>query len=167
MENIMIQKEGVGKTLIAYVTKSGVTEESAKIIADVLHSKYGFDVDLINLVKKPSPDLTQYKNIFIGSGIRMQKWYRRALGFLKNDFEDKKVVVFLSSCEAGDPKSHQQAVTKYITNVLAKYPHIKPLVAESFGGRIRMFGKINIDNYDMEKVRAWAEEVGKKLIDRG
>jgi len=155
---------GAERTLIAYVTKGGVTEEATSIIANVLRDKYKLEVDIINLKKNPSPDLTQYKNIIIGSGVRMQKWYKQALKFLKNDFGDKKVAIFLSSCEAGDTKSYDQAITKHVKNVLTKYPHVKPIAAEAFGGRIKFLWITATDNRDMGKVRVWAEEVGQMLI---
>jgi menaquinone-dependent protoporphyrinogen IX oxidase len=74
------------KTLLAYVTKGGVTEESARVIADVLRDKYGLEVDLINLKKTSSPDLAQYKNVIVGSGVRIGKVYQEALKFLEKDF---------------------------------------------------------------------------------
>jgi len=151
------------KTLVAYATKSGVTGESANIIAEVLREKYGFDVEVLNLKEQPKPDFSQYDNIFIGSGIRMGRWYGKAEDLLKNDFEGKKVVIFLSACSAGDPKSHDEAVTKYLDNVLAKYPHLKPVAMGAFGGRMKMFGKVKADTCDPEKVRSWAEEVGRML----
>jgi menaquinone-dependent protoporphyrinogen IX oxidase len=151
------------KTIIAYETKSGVTGESANIIAEVLREKYGFDVDVLNLKEQPKPELRQYDNIFIGSGIRMGKWYGKAKKLLKSDFEGKNVVIFLSACSAGDPKSHDEAVTKYLDNVLAKYPHLKPVAMGAFGGRMKMFGKLQADTCDPDKVRAWAEEVGRML----
>lgn len=40
------------RTLIAYVTKGGVTEETASVIANVLRDKYGFQVDVVNLRRK-------------------------------------------------------------------------------------------------------------------
>jgi menaquinone-dependent protoporphyrinogen IX oxidase len=153
------------KTLIAYVTKGGVTEEAASVIADVLRNKYGLEVDLVNLKKNPSPDLTQYRNVIIGSGVRIQRVYKEALKFLENDFGGKNVAIFLSSLEAGNPKSHDEAVRKYIKNVLVKYPHIKPVAAEAFGGRMKILGFTIADDSDMGKVSAWAEELGKKLKD--
>ncbi len=153
------------KTLIAYATKGGVTEESANTIANVLRDKHGFEVDTVNLRENPSPEISQYQNIFIGSGIRMGRWYKTAKKLLEENFENKKVVIFLSSCSAGNPEKHGEAIKKYIDDVLAKYPHVKPIAAEAFGGRMKMFGKTVEDNCDMEKVRAWADEVGKKLTD--
>lgn len=149
--------------LIAYETKSGVTGESANIIAGVLRSEYGFEVDVVNLKEKPEPDLTEYGSIIIGSGIRMGRWYGRAKNLLKVDFEGKNVVVFVSACSAGDPKTHDEAVTKYLDDVLVKYPKLKPLAATAFGGRMQMFGKVRSDTCDPDKVRAWAKEVGAKL----
>ncbi|MCK4576887.1 hypothetical protein KAU34_10795 [candidate division WOR-3 bacterium] len=151
------------KTLVAYASKGGVTEESANVIADILRDKHSFEVDLVNLREESSPDFTPYKNIFIGSGIRMSRWYKVALRFLENNFEDKNIVIFLSSCRAGDPKTRDEAVVTYIDGVLEKFPHIKPIATEAFGGRMRVFRKTVTDNWDKEKVKAWAEGIGKKL----
>ncbi|UCG92015.1 MAG: hypothetical protein JSV97_13325 [candidate division WOR-3 bacterium] len=160
----MVKNQLVGeKTLIAFATKGGVTEEAACVIASVLREKQGFEVDVVNLRENPSPDLTQYKNIVLGSGVRMGKWYKQSLKFLENNFQNKNVVLFLSSCTAGDSETHDEAITKYIDDVLAKYPHIKPVAAEAFGGRMKMLGKVVKDNCDIDKIRVWAEEVGKKL----
>ena len=150
------------KTLIAYATKSGVTEENANIIASVLRDTYKLEVDIINLKKIKSPDLSPYKNVIIGSGIRIGRWYKKAKKFLKNDFKDKKVAIYLSSLEAGDPKSRDQAIKKYIEEVLAKYTHIKPVATEAFGGRAKIFKTVT-DSRDVEKVKEWANELGKKF----
>ncbi|MFX0082851.1 MAG: flavodoxin domain-containing protein [Candidatus Hodarchaeota archaeon] len=148
------------KTLIAYMSKSGVTAENAKIISDILKSDYDHEVDLINLKENNKPDLSQYDNIIIGSGIRMARWYGKANKFLKNDFKGKKVAIFLSSGAAGDPETYQEAITKYIDNKLIKNPHVKPVLTEAFGGRYS-----NFDYTDPEKVKIWATELGKKLIE--
>ncbi len=146
------------KTLIAYVTKSGVTGENAEIISHILREHYGLEVNLVNLKKNSKPDLSQYDNVIIGSGIRMGMWYGKANKFLKNDFKDKKVAIFLSSGTAGDLETYQEAITKYINKKLTKNPHVKPVLTEAFGGRYS-----NFDYTDPEKVKAWAIELGKKL----
>ena len=51
------------KTLIAYVTKSGVTGENAEIIAKVLVEQYQMQVDVVNLKENSKPDLSQYHNL--------------------------------------------------------------------------------------------------------
>jgi len=146
------------KTLIAYVTKSGVTGENAEIISHILREHYGLEVNLVNLKKNSKPELSQYDNVIIGSGIRMGMWYGKANKFLKNDFKDKKVAIFLSSGTAGDPETYQEAIIKYIDKKLTKNPHVKPVLTKAFGGRYS-----NFDYTDPEKVKAWAIKLGKKL----
>lgn len=150
------------KTLIAYATKGGVTGESARVIADVLRQKYGFEVDVFDLKKTSTPDIAQYKNVIIGSGIRMGRWYKRARKMLEHDYTGKNVVLFVSACSAGDPEKHGEAVKSYLDNMLAKFPHVKPVAVQAFGGRMKMFGKV-VDNCDPDKVRTWAEDIGNKL----
>lgn len=152
----------MNKTLIVYVTKSGVTEENAKIISDILTKEYNFEVDLINLKISPKPELSQYENIIIGSGVRMGMWYGKAKKFLKNKFENKNVAIFLSSGAAGVPETYGEAIMKYINNKLAKFPHLKPVATEAFGGRYS--GRFGDEDYtDPEKVKEWAIDLGKKL----
>lgn len=151
------------KTLIAYETKGGATEESARKIAEVLRSKFGLDVDLVDLKKKKISDCSLYRNIVIGGGVRGGKVYNNALKCLENDFGDKKVAFFVSSGDAGEPEKYQQAKIKFVENVLSNYPNVRPVSAEAFGGRMKVLGKTVFDNVNLSKVEAWAEELGKKF----
>jgi menaquinone-dependent protoporphyrinogen IX oxidase len=151
------------KTLIVYQTKSGVTADSARKIADVLRSKYQLEVDLVDLKEQKTPDIAQYKNIVVGSGVRAGRVYGKALKFLENDFADKNVAFYVSSSWAGTPGSYENAKAKFVENTLAKYPKINPISTEAFGGRIRYLRKTMVDNTDLAKVEAWAEELGKKF----
>lgn len=151
------------KTLIAYASKGGVTGENADLIAATLREKHGFEVDVVNLVKKRLPDLGPYQHIFIGSGIRLGMWYRKAARLLGKNYEGKQVVIFLSSCSAGDPKTHDEAITRYIKNVVAKHSNVNPVAYEAFGGRMEMGGKVTDNTASKEKVQEWADEVGRKL----
>jgi len=154
---------GGNKTLIAYVSKMGATAESARKIADVLRSKFQLEVDLVDLKEQKAPDLTQYRNVIIGGGVRGGKVYKKALKFLENDFSDKKVAFYTSSSWAGTPGSYENAKAKFVENTMAKYPKINPVSTEAFGGRIRYFRKTMLDNTDLAKIEAWAEELGKKF----
>ena len=40
------------KVLIAFATKCGATEDTAKQIADTLRSKFGFEVDLVDCAER-------------------------------------------------------------------------------------------------------------------
>jgi menaquinone-dependent protoporphyrinogen IX oxidase len=158
-ETKMIQN----KTLVAFETKSGATEEYARKIAEVLGSKYWLEVDLINLKKQDVKDCSKYSNIVIGGGVRGGKVYDKALRCLESDFGDKKVAFFVSSGDAGDPEKYEQAKVKFVENVLAEYPSVKPVATEAFGGRMKILGKTIFDNMNLAKVEAWAEELGKKF----
>ena len=151
------------KTLIAYETKGGATEESARKIAQVLRTKYQLEVDIVDLKEQKEPSITQYRNIIVGAGVRGGRVYSKALKFLKNDFTGKNVAFYTSSSWGGTPGSYANAKAKFVENTLAKYPNINAVSAEAFGGRIRYFKKTMLDNTDMSKVEAWAEEIGKKF----
>jgi len=151
------------KTLIAYVSKQGATEESARKIAETLRAKFQLEVDLVDLKEQKTPDLAQYQNIVVGGGVRGGRVYGKALKFLENDLNGKKVAFYVSSSWAGTPGSYENAKAKFVEKTLAKYPKINPVSAEAFGGRIRYFGKTMLNNTDLAKVEVWAEELGKKF----
>jgi menaquinone-dependent protoporphyrinogen IX oxidase len=153
------------KTLIAYQTKGGVTEESARKIAEILRSKFQIEVDLVDLKEQKAPDLTQYKNIVIGSGVRAGRVYGKAKKFLENDLGGKKVAFFVSSSMAGTPGSHDNAKIRFVEHTLVKYPKVNVASTEAFGGRIRYFRKTMLDNTDLAKVEVWAEDLGKKFTE--
>jgi menaquinone-dependent protoporphyrinogen IX oxidase len=151
------------KTLIAYISKCGATEEAARKIAEILRLKFQLEVNVVDLKKQNPSDLSLYQNIIVGAGVRGGKVYGKALKFLENDLSGKKVAFFVSSSWAGTPGSYENAKTKFVEKTLAKYPKINPIGAEAFGGRIRYLRKTMLDNTDLAKVDVWAEELGKKL----
>jgi menaquinone-dependent protoporphyrinogen IX oxidase len=159
------------RTLIVYITKGGATEQYAFAIAGVLREKYGLDLDVVDLRKNKSPDLSKYRNIIVGSGVRMFRVYKEALKFIeKNSFDGKRLAIFLSSGKAGNPKTYDEAIEDYINKqMLKKNPRLKPVAAEAFGGRTKILGKeMDPPGYAeqvMTKVRAWAEELGKQLAE--
>jgi len=152
------------KTLAAYASKSGATEETSQIIAGVLREKFGLEVDLVNL-RKENPNLAQYKNVVVGAGVRAGRVYGEALNLLKQDFGNRKVAFFVCCGGAGDPKTYEESCTKYLTKVLANYPNVKPVATEAFGGRMKMLGKTIYDNIDRARIRAWAETLGNKFVE--
>lgn len=149
-------------TLIAYVTKGKATEEAAQLIGQVLRNDFGLSVDLFDL-KSSSPDIEGYNNVIIGAGVRMGRVYKKALKFMEEDFSGKNVAVFLSSVEGGDEKSHGEAIEKYVEKAVKTRLNVEPMAAETFGGRIKIFGFSVQDNIDREKIRDWAKKLGKTL----
>ena len=133
-----LRKWTQNKDLIAYETKGGATEEAARKIAEVLRSKFQLEVDLVDLKEQKVLELSQYGALVVGGGVRGGRVYGKALKFLKNDFSGKQVAFFVSSSWAGTPGSYEKAKAKFVENTLAKYPNIKAVSTEAFGGRIRI-----------------------------
>ena len=145
------------RTLVAYVSKGGVTEEYANVIANTLRDKYRLDGYVTNLKKSPMPELAKYANIVVGYGVRMGRPYKEAIKFIeKSDFSDMKVAIFVTSVEPRD-----EAISKYINSTLEKHPHLKPVATEVFGGRFKILGRTINDKHDPGRVKLWAEEIGK------
>jgi menaquinone-dependent protoporphyrinogen oxidase len=153
------------KTLIAYVTKGGATREAARKIADVLCAKFNLEVEVVDLKKQKMPDLNQFNNVIVGGGVRFGRVYSKAVEFLKNDFSGKKVAFYVCSSWAGTPtpESYKNAKNKFVENTLAKCKLTDTVSSEAFGGRIRYIRKTMVDNTDLTKVEAWAEQLGKKF----
>jgi flavodoxin len=83
--------------------------------------------------------------------------------FLENDLTGKKVAFFVSCGQGGDPEKCEAAKVRFAEETLARYPNIKAVAWEAFGGHMKILGKKIFDNLDLAKVEAWAEELGKKF----
>lgn len=148
------------KTLIAYMTKNGVTRENAEIIAGVLRKNHSHDVEMINLKENSKIDLNKYNNILVGYGVMAQIPYRKSMKFLKNnDFSDKNLAVFFSSFEAGGQETHDKAIEKYVKKKILDKMDLNLIAYEGFGGR-----GLKQDMTEPSKVVDWANHVGQLLI---
>ena len=145
-------------TLIAYVSIGGSTEEYANAIYLVFKDEYKMQVDLVDLRKNHNPDLTKYRNVVVGTGIRIQRMHSHGAKFLEKDFGDRKVAIFVSSLE---PK--EDVVKKYVDKILEKNRNLVPVNVEVFGGRMRILGKTSNDNVDLNKAKEWAKKIAKEL----
>jgi menaquinone-dependent protoporphyrinogen IX oxidase len=146
-------------TLIAYATRGGTTEEYAKAISSVLTDEFNMQADLVNLKKVRSPDLTPYRNVIIGAGIKIFRMHKEGAQFLeKTNFGEKNVGIFLSSLV---PRN--EAITKYVDPILQKNITLKPIAVEVFGGRMRIFGRTSQDQTDIEKAKEWTRKIAKHL----
>ena len=146
------------KTLLAYATRGKATEEHVKEIAKFLRNK-DIIVDVINL-KRREPNLHNYTKIIVGSGVRAGKVYKEALNFLENDFNNKKVALFITSVEP-----EKDVKKKYMNMILDNNKSIKPIATAVFGGRIKILWKTLADGTkdDKDKVVEWSDKVLKKL----
>jgi menaquinone-dependent protoporphyrinogen IX oxidase len=145
--------------LIAYATHGGTTEDYAKVIASVLTDEFKMQVELVNLRTDHNPNLTSYRNIIVGMGIKKFRIYEEGIEFLeKTNFGDRKVVIFVSSLM---PRDH--VIEKYIDVIIQKNPELKPLAIEVLGGRMKVLGRTVTDKTDIEKSKAWARKIAEQL----
>ena len=165
----------MSKVLVSYQTLYGSTREAASVIADTLEKDYGFQVDIYQLEENEiTPDSSDYENIVIGSCIFHGKWGKSAEEFLRTDFTNKNVAVFVCAGFAGEEKLHNQAHRVFLEEVLEKYPRLKPVSMKAFGGRVprakiphiwylqttKKMPSFGYDTRNLEKVKEWAHELG-------
>jgi menaquinone-dependent protoporphyrinogen IX oxidase len=148
--------------LIAYFTKSGASEEYAKIIAEALRANE-FSVEVYNLAQN-IPDVAAYDTIILGTGVRMFRVYRRWNKVLKQkSMPSKRVFMFLSSGTAiEDP---DKAVDKFLRPIVQKH-RLTPDSLVSFPGKIpEKWAKLDGEKDTMkpEKATAWAQEIVRQL----
>jgi len=147
------------RTLIAYATEGGTTQDYAKAIGSVLSDEFKMQVDLVNLKKDYNPNLTPYRNIIVGTGIKKFKMHKEGAEFLeKTDFGDRKVVIFLSSLMPRD-----EAIKKYVDALMQKNTNLKPLAVEVLGGRMKILGRTIQDKTDIEQSKTWARKIAEQL----
>jgi menaquinone-dependent protoporphyrinogen IX oxidase len=147
------------RTLIAYATHGGTTEDYAKAIASVLTDEFKMQVELVNLRTDHNPNLTPYRNVIVGTGIKKFRVYEEGAEFLeKTNFGDRKVAIFLSSLM---PKDH--VIKKYVDVIIQKNPKLKPIAVEVLGGRMKVLGRTIRDITDIEKSKAWARKIAEQL----
>lgn len=149
-----------GKTLVAYESKSGATEEAARKIADTLRSSFGLEVDLVNLGKQKNLNFQPYQNIIVGSGVRKAKIYDKAQKCLEQDYSGKRFAFFVCSGDAGEPEKYQTAKANFAEAAVAKNPKTSPVAIEAFGGRYKILGKTVTDTFNITKVEAWVQTLG-------
>lgn len=158
----------MNKVLIAYVTKTGTTKETAEEISRTIKEEGFFPTVL------PMADVQEfagYDYIILGAPINGMNWHPDATAFLtKNQAELNQVptsyffVSYLLKTGCGFWK-------KVIRKSLAKQSEIvKPISIGRFGGRVEkmfpafarfMFGiskNAPVDATDFEEVRKWARD---------
>ena len=150
------------KTLVAYFTKGGATEEYAKVIAETLTAS-GLAVELRNLASD-IPDVTVYDIVVLGTGVRMFTVYRRWRKVLKQKtLHNKRLFIFLASGTAIEEP--EKAVEKFLQPLINKYD-LKPESLVSFPGKIpEKWAKLDgqKDTLKPEKAKEWAHQIARML----
>jgi len=150
------------KTLVAYFTKGGASEEYAKVIAETLTAN-GLAVEICNLAYG-IPEVSAFDTVVLGTGLRMSRVYRPWRKILRQKtLSNKHLFMFLSSGTAiAEP---DKAVEKFLRPLVEKY-NLKPTSLVSFPGKIpEKWAKLDDKKETMnpEEAKAWAQEITRQV----
>jgi menaquinone-dependent protoporphyrinogen IX oxidase len=150
------------KTLVAYFTKGGASEEYAKVIVETL-TENGLAVEICNLAHD-IPDVAVFDTVVLGTGVRMFRVYQPWKKVLKQKaLSNKHLFMFLSSGTAIEEPN--KAVEKFLRPLVEKY-NLKPKSLVSFPGKIpEKWAKLDGQKETMkpEKAEAWAQEIARQI----
>ena len=149
-----------GKILIVYSTQSGVNAQAADVIADTLKTTYNMDVTVADL-KNGSPDITPFQNIIVGGGVKSTSVYNEAVDFLGKDFTGRNVALYFCCEDEENPKA--PSTEDNTKKVLAKNQSLRPIDTTAFGGCMIRQGRAVMDDLNMNRIKEWSIELGKKL----
>jgi len=124
------------KTLIAYATKHGCTEQCAKVLIEKLTEK----ADLCNVKIIKDMDLSQYDKVIIGGSIYIGKIQKEITDFCSKNLEslkDKKVGLYICCMRDGE-EVEQQLKDSFPQELLSN-----AISTGYFGGEF-IFKKMNI-----------------------
>ena len=132
-----MQKIGIDimKALIVYGTRYGTATEIAQEIGRIMESE-GIEVDIKDARSLKNFDISPYELVVVGSGIKMGKWTKKSLKFLKENQEElatKKVAVFVTCGAANEEKNRAEGQEKYLDQVANKQLLHAPVATGLFG----------------------------------
>jgi menaquinone-dependent protoporphyrinogen IX oxidase len=150
------------KTLVAYFSKGGASEEYAKVIAETLTAN-GLAVEIRNLAHD-IPEVADFDTVVLGTGVRMGRVYRPWKKVLKQKaLNNKHLFIFLSSGTAIEEPD--KAVEKFLRPLVEKY-NLKPKSLVSFPGKIpEKWAKLDSqkETMDPETAKVWAQEIARQV----
>ena len=142
-----------GKILVAYASKYGATAEIAEKIGEVLKQE-GLQADVLPV--KSVKNLTDYKDVVIGSAMYLGMWRREGANFLKKNeklLTERRVWIFSTGPSGkGDPVELLKGV-RVSFNVKSIIERIKPRDTAVFHG--------NIDEKKMNLWEKWMVKTAK------
>jgi menaquinone-dependent protoporphyrinogen oxidase len=174
----------VMKILLAYSSGYGATKEVAQVIALVLHDEYQLSVDVHPISYQES--IEEYEAIIIGSSVRADHPLANTRDFFaahRLELLNKKVALFMVCLTASTPEGKEKVKREYISQILSKYPDLKPVSVEAFGGKVD-FARLNpvmqqlvksvmkqagvspsqsMDARNWQEIKEWARSLAEKL----
>jgi len=123
------------KALVIYGTRYGSATEISEEIKRVLEEE-NVDVDLVNSKEDKNLDPNPYDLVVVGSGIRMGKWTKDALNFLKKNkttLASKRIAIFVTCGAANQEKTAIDGQKKYLDNIAMDMLINQPVATGLFG----------------------------------
>ena len=143
------------KTVILYMSKHGSTSKMVEMLKERLTNS---EIDIINLKKQKSPDISNYDEIIIGGSIHVGMIQKRITKFIENNMVTllkKKIGLFLC-CMYEDEKREEQFNTSF-PEELRNHSSANGL----FGGEF-VFEKMNfLEKAIVKKVSEYSSTVSK------
>jgi menaquinone-dependent protoporphyrinogen oxidase len=170
------------RILIGYASGFGATAEVAEEIGRVLEKKHQVAVHPLREVRS----LEGYEAVVLGTSLRANRWLggvSRFLSRFRADLANRPVALFCVCLTARTLEGGRRIVGESLPRLLARYPEVRPIAVEAFGGVLH-FDKYNplirtimrraaaqeglptsgfVDYRDWETIRRWAAELGEKL----
>jgi len=170
------------KILVTFASGFGATAEVAREIGQVLSQSH--QVDIIPTTEVHS--LEPYQAVVVGSSLRAGRWLGRLKRFLARfhgELAGRPLAIFAVCLTARTPAGSRRVLAENLPTLLKRYPELHPVATQAFGGVIN-FDRYNLavraimraaarqeglptsgfqDFRDWEAIRAWAEELGRKL----
>ena len=157
--------------LVGYATRYGSTQEVAEVVTATLRDS-GIEVDIRPM--REVRTLAGYSAVVLGAPLFMFRWHKDALGFLsqhRKALAERPVAVFALG-PTHDPYDEQewQDSRAQLDKELAKFPWLKPVALEMFGGKYDpayLRFPVNLlagkepasDIRDWTAIRAWAADL--------
>ncbi len=168
------------KILVAYASQYGSTQEVAEAVAATLRERgLGADLQPMRQVRT----LEGYATVVLGAPIYLGLWHKEALNFLARNQEalaQRPAAIFALGPTSADEKAMQGSRAQ-LDQELAKYPWLRPIAIEMFGGKYDpaklrfphtliaslpaspLHGMPASDLRDWTAIRAWASNLAAKL----
>jgi menaquinone-dependent protoporphyrinogen oxidase len=166
------------RILVAYATAAGSTGEVAEIIGQELSKENETDI----VPAKDVTDLSRYRAVVIGSGIRAGKVYKDALAFLEShqDALSQMPVAYFVVCLTmqDDTEENRCEVENYVDQMRQKAPQVHPVSVGLFAGKLdyktlalpmrlilRAMKAEEGDYRDWDKIEAWVDDLRSALVE--
>ena len=132
----LVDKNGMGKVLVAYASMAGSTGEIAEAIGKKINER-GVGVDVKPVAEVP--DVTPYRAVVLGSPLIRSAWMEEAISFLeahRGTLSRLPVAYFVSCITLAmmDNAELRQQVNGFLDPVHAQFPEIQPVDTGLFAG---------------------------------